>query len=436
MEPLPAIDPQILARLDAFIHPVVCFAIEGSQHRALARTYVRGVLGPSARKNVEQIVRAERGAARAPAHEKRMTAMLRDPGWAHDRLMWEGAAHLRARDGSWLAYTIDDTACLKQGDDSVGVQVQYAGCVGHTANCQVLVTVGLAQEHASAPIAAQLFLPEAWANDPVRRARCGVPAEVAFQTKTEIARDLARRLHWEGLPRLPVLADCAYGDVVAFRDELTALGYPWVLGLSLTTTVWPAGLSFEPVPRRSHRGRPAVRVRPTTPVAPRTVTDFAASLPAGAWRRVCWREGSRGAQVARFAAVRVRPSHGWNHGGISPDALCEEAWLLVHWPEGEPAPTKAWLASLPADTPLETLVGLARLRWRVERDNREGKGLAGLDHYEGRTWQGLHHHAALVVLAQQFLATERLAELARSAPTPSATQASPTPAAHDAAFPP
>lgn len=435
MERLPPIDPQILARLDTFVQRIVHATLEGASRRALARTYVRGLLGPSARKNVEQIIRAERGVASAPAHEKRMTAMLRDDAWRHGTLMWEGAARLVARDDGWRAYTIDDTACLKQGDDSVGVQVQYAGCVGDTANCQVLVTLGIAQEHASAPLAVQLFLPQGWADDAARRARCGVPDDVAFETKTAIALALARRLHVEGLPRLPVLADSAYGDVVAFRDALTALGFPWVVGLGLTTTVWPAGLAFETVSRQSHRGRPSVRVRPTTPVAPRTVAAFAMTLPTDAWREVCWREGSRGPQIARFAAVRVRPSHGWNHGGIHPDALCEEAWLLVHWSLTEPAPTKAWLASLPADAPLETLVGLARLRWRVERDNREGKGLAGLDHYEGRTWQGLHHHAAFVVLAQQFLATERLAALAASGP-PTPVASTPTPAANAAASPP
>ena len=133
----------------------------------------------------------------------------------------------------------------------------------------------------------------------------------------------------------------------------------------------------DPLPRRSHRGRPVVRVHPTVPCAPRTVTAFAATLPDVAWQRVGWRHGSRGPQIARFAAVRVRPAHGWMNGGIDPESLCAEAWLLLHWPDDKPAPTKAWLASLPADTAIETLVGFARLRWRVERDNREGKGLAG-----------------------------------------------------------
>lgn len=436
MEPLPPLDAEILTRLDRFIVPVLHHAVTRQQRRGLARTYVRGLLGTSARKNVEQIVRAERGLAAAPAQEKRVTAMLRDDDWRHDVVMWEGGHRLIDQTTGWCAYTLDDTALLKQGGDSVGVQVQYAGCLGHTANSQVLVTIGVAQEHASAPLAAQLFLPEAWARDADRRADCHVPAHLVFQTKTAIALDLVRRLDLEGLPHYPVLADSAYGEVVAFRDALTARGFPWVVGIGADTTVWPAGLSFEPVPQRSHRGRPAVRIRPTTASVPQSITAFAARLPAETWQRVCWREGSRGPQVARFAAVRVRPSHGWMHGGIAREKLCDEAWLLLHWPDDKPAPTKAWLGSLPADTSIETLVSFGRLRWRVERDNREGKGLVGLDHYEGRTWHGLHHHAALVVLAQQFLATERLAALAAVAPPPSAVVPSAAPVVTAAAFPP
>jgi SRSO17 transposase len=416
MEPLPPFDAEILTRLDRFIAPVLHHAVTRKQRRTLARTYVRGLLGPSARKNVEQIVRAERGVASAPAHEKRLTAMLRDEDWRHDLVMWDGGHRLMDRTTGWCAYTLDDTALLKQGTDSVGVQVQYAGCVGHTARCQVLVTVGVAQEHVSSPLAAQLFVPEAWARDLPRRASCAVPAHVRFQTKTAIGLDFVRKLDLEGMPKWPVLADSAYGECVAFRNAVTTLGFPWVVGIGAQTSVWPAGLSFEPVTPRSRRGRPVTRVAPTNSSKPQTIAAFAAALPQATWQRVCWREGSAGPQIARFAAVRVRPAHGWDNGGILADALCDEAWLLLHWPDDKPAPTKAWLSSLPPDTSIETLVRFGRLRWRVERDNREGKGLAGLDHYEGRSWHGLHHHTALVVLAQQFLATERLAALATATP--------------------
>ena len=165
MELHSSIDPQILSRLDSFIAPVLNYAITRQQRRALGRTYVRGLLGSSARKNVEQIVRAERGLASAPAHERRMGEMLRDDDWRHDLVMWEGGRRLLEQTSGWSAYTLDDTALLKQGTESVGVQFQYAGCLGHTANCQALVTIGIAQEHVSAPLAAELFLPEKWAGD-------------------------------------------------------------------------------------------------------------------------------------------------------------------------------------------------------------------------------------------------------------------------------
>src|SRR5579863_7800470 len=242
MEPLPTLDAEILARLDRFIRPVLHDAVTGRQRRALARTYVRGLLGSSDRKNVEQIVRTERGVSAAPAHERRPTGMMRDDDWRHEVVMWDGAHRLFEQSDGWCAYTLDDTALLKQGSDSVGVKAQYAGCVGRTANCQVLVTVGVAQEHASAPLAAQLFLPESWADDDARRVACSVPAHIRFETKTAIALGFVRRIDLDGMPHYPVLADSAYGNVAAFRAALTARGFPWVVGLGVDTTVWPAGL--------------------------------------------------------------------------------------------------------------------------------------------------------------------------------------------------
>ena len=425
MEPLPVLEPELLTRLDAFVRPVLT-SVTRQQRRSLARAYVRGLVGSCARKNVEQIAREARGVAEAPAYERRMAAMLSDDDWRHQTVMWEGAHRLAAQTDGWSAYTLDDTSLLKQGTHSVGVANQYAGCVGGLANCQVVVSLGIAQEHASAPLAMQLFVPEAWDADVARRAACHVPSEVRYRPKWQIALDLIRELDLQGFPRRPVLADSAYGDVVAFRRDLQARGQPYVVGSGFVTTVWPAGLTFVPLPSPTARGRPASRVAPDRPCRPLAVKKFAATLPATAWQRVCWRDGSRGAQWGRFAAVRVRPAHGWHGKGIHPDKLCAEEWLLLHWPDDAPAPTKAWLSNLPAETCLDTLVAFARLRWRIERDYREGKGLVGLDHFEGRSWHGLHHHAALVVLAQQFLATERVAAVRADAPASPPTVTVPT----------
>lgn len=446
MEALPALEPDLLARLDAFVRPALR-VIERAQPRRLAGVYVRGLLGPAPRKNVEQIARQARGMASTPAFERDLRAMLGDDDWRHGAMMWEGAARLLDRTHGWQGYTLDDTALLKQGEHSVGVANQYAGCVGGLANCQVLVTLALAQEHASTPLAHELFLPKTWDCDVVRRSACHVPSTVRHRPKWQLAIEHLEGVECWGLPRLPVLADSGYGDTAEFRRWLDAHAWSYVVGVSVRTAVWPAGLTFRPRPSPPSGGRPAFRLEPEHPCKPQSLRAFAATLPAEAWQSVCWRDGSRGPQRGRFAAVRVRPSQGWNGVGIRAEDLQAECWLLVHWPEGEKAPTKMWLSNLPASTPLETLIGLARLRWRIERDYREGKGLAGLDHYEGRTWPGLHHHVALVTLAQQFLAVERLAALGKPAqahgppaepadarpslPNPSRTSSPPV-----AAFPP
>ncbi len=436
MEALAEIDPGILQRLDHFIGPVLV-GIEGQGRRPLARTYVHGLAGPGERKTAEPISRKARGAASAPAYERRMQAMLSDDDWRHGPVMWGGTHQLIERTQNWHAYALDDTAILKQGTHSVGVHNQYAGCAGGLANCQVIVTLSIVQEHVSAPCAGQLFLPQAWCDDPERRVRCHVPLTVSYQPKWQMGLDLIQRIEFEGLPRLPVLGDSLYGDVVEFRSALQERGTPYVLGVDMNTTVWPADLKFVPRRLEGVLGRPPRSLVPERDGRPMNLTQFAQQLPATVWQIVCWRDGSRGPQRGRFAAVRVRPAHGWEvKRGISPDALQPELWLLIHWPKGESKPTKAWFSTLPASTPIEVLIHYGRLRWRIERDYREGKGLLGLDHYEGRSWHGLHHHLALMIVAQQFLATERYAALPEASRPPPPALCTEETVAASAAFPP
>jgi SRSO17 transposase len=303
---------------------------------------------------------------------------------------------------------------------------QYAGCVGGLANCQAIVTVGVASEHVSTLIAAQLFLPESWCGKDAaeRRARCRVPASMKHRTKAEIGRDIVRDVAAWGLPKLPWLCDSAYGDNTAFRHALMEAGETYVAGASLALSVWPTGTRFSEQARAPGAGRPPSRLLADAGVRPITIAAQAASLPATAWNNVLWRQGSRGPQRGRFAAVRVRPARGIRrsnaHGTIHPEDLQPEQWLLVHWPHDKPKPTKAWLSNLPADADIVTLIALARLRWRIERDHEESKGLLGFDHYEGRTWPGLHHHLALVIVAEQFLALERLRETHAMSAAPAA----------------
>jgi len=409
------LDASQLDRLAEFVQPLL-IELGSKKERYLAAEYVGGLLGPSERKTVEPMVRAIEGRA-APTHERRMTEMLADGEWNHRSLTLLGAERLvREYPESFVAYTLDDTAALKQGKESVGVSNQYAGCVGGLANCQAIVTVGLASEHVSTLIAAQLFLPESWCTPAAseRRAKCRVPASLKHRTKAAIGLDIVHDIVTWGLPKLPWLADSAYGDNTAFRHAMNEADQTYVAGASLGLSVWPVGTRFSPQARADGAGRPPTRLVADDGARPVTIAALAASLPATAWSNVLWRHGSRGPQRGRFAAVRVRPARGIrrsnSHGTIHPEDLQPEQWLLLHWPEGEPKPTKSWLSNLPDETDIVTLILLARLRWRIERDHEESKGLLGLDHYEGRTWPGLHHHLALVVVAEQFLALERLRE--------------------------
>lgn len=409
------LEPAQLDRLAEFVRPLLV-ELEGKKERRLATEYVSCLLGPSERKTVEPMIRAMEGRA-APTRERRMTEMLADSEWNHRSLTLLGAERLvREFPEDFIAYTLDDTAALKQGKESVGVANQYAGCVGGLANCQAIVTVGLASEHVSTLIAAQLFLPESWCEPAAaeRRVRCRVPANVKHRTKAAIGLDIVQDVVAWGLPKLPWLVDSAYGDNTSFRHAMTEAGQTYVAGASLGLSVWPLGTRFTPQSKASGAGRRPTRLVAEDGVRPVTIAALAASLPTAAWNNVLWRHGSRGPQRGRFAAVRVRPARGIrrnnSYGTIHPEDLQPEQWLLIHWPECEPKPTKAWLSNLADDMDIVTLIQFARLRWRIERDHEESKGLIGLDHYEGRTWPGLHHHLALVLIAEQFLALERLRE--------------------------
>jgi SRSO17 transposase len=413
MHPEGALDAGLLDRLEAFIRPVL-LGLPKRARRDLGQLYVAGLLGPGERKSVEPIVRRQQG-GEALARERRMREMLADDDWNAQSLMVDGAERLlRATDG-WEAYTLDDTALLKRGWHSVGVGKQYAGCVGHVTNCQCLVTMGLASNAISTLILTRLFLPQTWfgSKSAKRCEEARVPEAVVrrgYQTKHEIVLGLIEQLRLEGMPKLPFLCDSGYGGSTEFRQALSARDEEYVAGVTLDMSVWDAGVTFELPKRKPGPGRNPLRMVPVGAPKPKSVLSMAKGLPPAAWTEVTWREGSRGPQRSRFAAVRVRAARGYDTTTGTVTEVHPEEWLLVHWPDGEPEPTKAWLSNLPKDTGLLRLVQLARLRWRIERDHQEGKELLGLDHYEGRSWHGLHHHLALVLLAQQFLALERWTE--------------------------
>src|SRR6186713_396008 len=376
-----------------------------ADRRAPLRAYCTGLLLPGERKSVEP-----------------MAARL-DPGRvgaAHQSLhhfvakaAWDDAALLEAvRDyappallerGPIRAWIVDDTGLLKKGRLSVGVARQYCGQLGKRDNCQVAVTLSVAHEAASLPVAYRLYLPEAWADDPARRATAGVPEEVGFRTKPAIALDQIGRALADGVPPGVVVTDAGYGSDTDFRDGVTALGLAYVAGILGTTGLWPPGAGPLPAAPWGGKGRPPKRLRRDPEHQPPAAGTLAAGLPAGAWRTVTWREGTAGPLSSRFAAVRVRPAHD-DFRLSEPRA---EEWLLAEWPEGESEPTKYWLSTLPEASTLEELVAAAKLRWRVERDYEELKQELGLGHFEGRGWRGFHHHASLCIAAYAFLAAER-----------------------------
>lgn len=380
-------------------------AVGHADRRGPLEAYLTGLLLPGERKSVEpmaakldprHVSRMHQSmhhfVASAPWDDRAVLALARD--WALSQL------ERHAPVGAWV---VDDTAIPKKGRHSVGVTWQYCGVLGKEANCQVAVSVSLANKTMSVPAAWRLYLPEGWARDPKRRAAVGVPRKVPFLKKWEIALEEIDALLEEDLPPAPVVADAGYGDVTAFRDGLTQRGFSYAVGIRGETTVWPPGQGPLPPKGYGGRGRPPSRVRRGADHQPVSAKELARRLPKKAWKTIRWREGTKGTLASRFAALRVRPAHR--------DELRSEArpleWLLMEWPTAEAEPTKYWLSTVPEEVDLAELVSLAKIRWRIERDFQELKDELGLDHYEGRGWRGFHHHGVLCMAAYCFLAAER-----------------------------
>lgn len=380
-------------------------ALGHEDRREPLRAYLTGLCLPGDRKSIEPMA-ARIDPRHVRARHQSMHHFVANAPW-NDSAMLRIARDLvldqMERHGPVAAWIVDDTAFPKKGQHSVGVARQYCGALGKQENCQVVVSVSLANEAVSIPAASQLYLPESWARDPARCRAAGVPADVPFRPKWQIALRQIVTLQEEGLPPAPVVADAGYGDTTEFRDALTAAGIPYGMGVKGETTVWPPGQApLRPKPRR-RRGRPPTRLRRTARHHPVSLTMLATALPGRAWQSVSWREGTRGTLRSRFAWLRVRPAHR-DENRTEPRPV---EWLLIEWPLGEAGPTKYWLSTLPETTLGADLVRLAKLRWRIERDYQELKDEFGLDHFEGRGWRGFHHHGALCIAAYAFLAAER-----------------------------
>jgi SRSO17 transposase len=303
----------------------------------------------------------------------------------------------------WL---IDEVSFPKQGQHSVGVARQYCGALGKTANCQVAVTLDLGTEESSTPLDWALYLPEQWIKDPVRRKAAGVPEEIIFKTKTELALDLIDEVKGWGLQGRLVLADSAYGDGFEFRKGLRDRGLDYVVQVSGDLMAWTKDPHPAKPPMKGGGRIPRKRFYANDFPPARSLCQIAKDLPAGSWKTVTWREGTKGPLTSRFARVIVWMANGLVQGKTM-EVPAEE--LLLEWPEGDKAPWKYWLSSLPPQrTSFRGLVRKAKGRFRIEQDYEELKGEVGLDHFEGRSWQGWHHHVTLVTLAYAFLVLERM----------------------------
>lgn len=368
--------------------------------------YCTGLMLPLSRKSVEPMA-ARVDPLHASARHQSLHHFVAKAEWSDDEMLrrvaqWVVPKMDLSGGGFWI---IDDTGFPKKGKHSVGVARQYCGVLGKQDNCQVAVSISLATEQASVPVAYRLYLPKEWAQDSERRQKTGVPADIGFATKNEIALQQLETLLAEGAPKYCVLADAGYGVDQAFRQRLTELGLPYVVGIKSSVVVWPPGLEPLPPKRYSGKGRPPLVPRRTKIRQPVSVKDLAHALPASAFQTISWRQGTNETLSGRFAAVRVRHAG----GNIGKARLHPEQWLLIEWPAGDADPLKYYLSTLPDDIALNDLVAQAHMRWRIERDYQDLKQELGLGHYEGRGWRGFHHHAALSIAAYGFLMTERIA---------------------------
>src|ERR687886_1553053 len=315
-----------------------------ADRRAPLRAYATGLLLPGERESVEPMA-ARVDPARVGAAHQSLHHFVAKAAWDDAALLAAVRAYalpaLQER-GPIRAWIVDDTGLPKKGKLPVGVARQYCGQLGKRDNCQVAVTLWVANGAASLPIAYRLYLPEAWSGDPARRATAGVPEEVAFATKPAIALDQIGRALADGVPPGVVVTDAGYGNDTDFRDGVTGLGLAYVAGILGTTGLWPPGAGPLPARPRSGRGRPPKRLRRDAAHQPLAAERLAAGLPADAWKAVTWREGTAGELVSRFAAVRVRPAHG-DTGRTEPRP---EEWFLAAWPEGTKEPRKYWLSTL------------------------------------------------------------------------------------------
>lgn len=342
------------------------------------RDYCTGLLLPSLRKSVEPIAAAT-APDRVSAQHQSLLHFVNQGTWSDEAVLAkvrEMVLPAMERREAIVAWVIDDTGFPKHGRHSVGVSHQSCGQSGKQDNCQVAVSLSLANHHASLPVAYRLYLPKTWADDAARRTKAGVPGEIAFKTKNEIAREQIEWACEAGLPRGVALMDVSYGKDASLRRRMTELEVQYAAAIRGDARVMAKGKET-------------------------SAAELAGSLPKRAWKSITWRQGTADPLTSRFARVRVRPC------GESCDDVAGEEWLLIEWPKAEGEPIKFWFSTLPKAIAFDAQVDITMMRWRIERDYHDLKQEVGLGHFEGRGWVGFHHHATLCIAAYGFLISER-----------------------------
>lgn len=384
--------------LCSFMQPFVD-RLGHKRRRQMCPLYIAGLIGPGDRKSIEPM------AARfAPGQYDRLHHFISDGIWDAGPLEEELARQADRLVGGTDAFlVIDDTALPKKGNRSVGVAPQYASILGKRANCQTLVSLTLASDEVPVPIGLRLFLPESWTIDQDRMAKAGIPAPLRMsRTKPEIALVEIDRLIAAGVRFGTVLADAGYGLSAAFRQGLSARKLTWAVGIPKHQKVYPYDVALIfPV---SGHGRPRKHSIPDT------LSTAAETILAGAtWKKISWRRGTKGRLTARFAAVRIRIADGEPQRILDKGQQHmpgEEAWLVGELRSNEER--KYYLSNLPAETTVKQLASAIKARWVCEQAHQQMKEELGLDHFEGRSWKGLHRHALMTMIAYTFLQRHRL----------------------------
>ena len=382
-----------IERFKAFMVPVVA-PLGRSERRVAAANYVSGLLMPGQRKSIEPM------AARLGVDPQRLQQFIADSPWDEEQL-WrvirrEVIPHFEPLE-AWIA---DETGWLKQGKHSVGVSHQYCGAIGKQANCQVSVELVVSNGFLAAPVGGRLYLPQSWAEDPERRAKAGVPPEITFATKSQLALQLIERALADQVAPAPVLGDAAYGDSFAFRQRLRELNLEFFLQVTPEEHLgWTQEVPIV------LKGKYRKLADQELAASARHLLDIAGSLPDAAWENCSWITGDGKRHHTRIAWQEVFLARGLKE----PNGRLEKVWLVVDWPKGAQEPYHCYLAHFHRQPSKACCLKLSRSRWHVEQYFQRSKDDLGLDHYEGRSWRGFHHHLVMSAIAYLFILTIYLA---------------------------